>query len=554
MLITSSKNIEVKTLTEKRHIMPRRIIEACGVENTDQLYKNRELQLISSSAVNLNDDFLVIKKGGYILLDFGVELCGGIEMAVQTIGTDIAAPKCRVVFGESVTEARSTIGEKNSGNNHTIRDMIIDVVSLGTFRYGDTGFRFVKLEAVNADLYIKTVKAVCDVENFEYIGDFECNDPVINEIWKTGAYTVELCTHDYIWDGVKRDRLVWIGDMHPEVSTISAVFGNLPAIKNSLDLAKNTAPDDQWMNSTASYSMWWIIINYDYFMHWGDFDYLAEQKAYLMHLCENIIKWADSGFEGPSNEMKGFVDWSSKYTESEMEGRWAVGCMSLECAIKIFGYLQNDEYAEKCSKCLNNLLKQKPLYETNKSISALTVLSGRDAHYAKKVLAGSLPEGMSCFMGYYVLKAKAKLGEWEESLELIKNYWGEMLKVGATTFWEEFDVAWLENSGTIDALTPKDKKDIHGDFGKHCYEQLRLSLCHGWASGPTPYLMEQIGGIEILEPGCKSIKISPKLASLEWIRVVYPTPYGKVKIFATKTKNGVETTVDAPEVINIIKN
>ena len=541
-------------MTEKRHIMPRRIIEACGVENTDQLYKNRELQLISSSAVNLNDDFLVIKKGGYILLDFGVELCGGIEMAVQTIGTDIAAPKCRVVFGESVTEARSTIGEKNSGNNHTIRDMIIDVVSLGTFRYGDTGFRFVKLEAVNADLYIKTVKAVCDVENFEYIGDFECNDPVINEIWKTGAYTVELCTHDYIWDGVKRDRLVWIGDMHPEVSTISAVFGNLPAIKNSLDLAKNTAPDDQWMNSTASYSMWWIIINYDYFMHWGDFDYLAEQKAYLMHLCENIIKWADSGFEGPSNEMKGFVDWSSKYTESEMEGRWAVGCMSLECAIKIFGYLQNDEYAEKCSKCLNNLLKQKPLYETNKSISALTVLSGRDAHYAKKVLAGSLPEGMSCFMGYYVLKAKAKLGEWEESLELIKNYWGEMLKVGATTFWEEFDVAWLENSGTIDALTPKDKKDIHGDFGKHCYEQLRLSLCHGWASGPTPYLMEQIGGIEILEPGCKSIKISPKLASLEWIRVVYPTPYGKVKIFATKTKNGVETTVDAPEVINIIKN
>ena len=541
-------------MTEKRYIMPRRIIEACGVENTDQLYKNRELQLISSSAVNLNDDFLVIKKDGYILIDFGVELCGGIEMAVQTIGTDIAAPKCRVVFGESVTEARSTIGEKNSGNNHTIRDMVIDVVSLGTFRYGDTGFRFVKLEAVNADLYIKTVKAVCDIENFEYIGDFECNDPVINEIWKTGAYTVELCTHDYIWDGVKRDRLVWIGDMHPEVSTISAVFGDLPAIKNSLNLAKNTTPKNQWMNQTASYSMWWIIINYDYFMHWGDYKYLAEQESYLMQLCENIIEWADSGFEGSSNEMKGFVDWSSKFTESEMEGRWAVGCMSLECAIKIFGYLQNDEYTKKCSKCLEKLLKQKPQHETNKSVSALTVLSGRDAHYAKKVLAGSLPKDMSCFMGYYVLKAKAKLGEWEESLELIKNYWGEMLKVGATTFWEEFDVAWLENSGAIDALTPKDKKDIHGDFGKFCYEQLRLSLCHGWASGPTPYLMEQIGGIEILEPGCKSLRISPKLAGLEWIRIVYPTPYGKVKIFATKTKNGVETTVDAPEVINIIKN
>lgn len=529
-------------------------MKACGVENTQRLFEERAMQLTCSSAEDLVSNFFVIKKNGYILLDFGVELCGGIEMSVWSTEKDIALPKCRIVFGESVTEALSVIGEKNSGNNHTIRDMVVDVVPLSTFRNGDTGFRFVKLEAVNADLYIKTVKAVNDIENWEYMGDFECSDPVINKIWKTGAYTVELCTHDYIWDGVKRDRLVWIGDMHPEVSTISAVFGNLPAIKNSLNFVKRTTPSSEWMNRTATYSMWWIIIHYDYFMHWGDLDYLAEQEAYLMPLCENIIKWADSGFVGPSTEMKGFVDWSSKYTESEMEGRWAIGCMSLECARSIFAYLKNDEYAQKCGVCLNRIRKQKPLCKTSKSISALTVLSGRDAKYAKEALAGSSPEDMSCFMGYYVLKAKAKLGEWDESLDLIKNYWGAMLKAGATTFWEEFDVNWLKNSGTIDSLTPEGKKNIHGDFGKHCYEQLRLSLCHGWSSGPTPYLMEQIGGIEILEPGCKSIRISPKISGLDWLRVVYPTPYGKVRIFAQKTENGVETTVDAPEAINVTTN
>ena len=31
---------------------------------------------------------------------------------------------------------------------------------------------------------------------------------------------------DYLWDGIKRDRLVWIGDMHPETRTILAVFGD----------------------------------------------------------------------------------------------------------------------------------------------------------------------------------------------------------------------------------------------------------------------------------------------------------------------------------------
>ena len=25
---------------------------------------------------------------------------------------------------------------------------------------------------------------------------------------------------NYIWDGIKRDRLVWIGDIHPEASTV----------------------------------------------------------------------------------------------------------------------------------------------------------------------------------------------------------------------------------------------------------------------------------------------------------------------------------------------
>lgn len=30
---------------------------------------------------------------------------------------------------------------------------------------------------------------------------------------------------EYLWDGIKRDRLVWLGDMHPEVRTIGTIFG-----------------------------------------------------------------------------------------------------------------------------------------------------------------------------------------------------------------------------------------------------------------------------------------------------------------------------------------
>ena len=54
------------------------------------------------------------------------------------------------------------------------------------------------------------------LRDLQYLGSFECSDERLNTIWQTGAYTVHLNMQDYLWDGIKRDRLVWIGDMHPE--------------------------------------------------------------------------------------------------------------------------------------------------------------------------------------------------------------------------------------------------------------------------------------------------------------------------------------------------
>ena len=65
-----------------------------------------------------------------------------------------------------------------------------------------------------------------------------------------------------------------------------------------------------------------------------------------------------------------------------------------------------------------------------------------------------------------------------------------MLSIGATTFFEDFDVEWLENSSRIDRLPKKNQKDIHGDFGKHCYVGFRHSFCHGWSSGVIRFIFD----------------------------------------------------------------
>ena len=38
-----------------------------------------------------------------------------------------------------------------------------------------------------------------------------------------------------------------------------------------------------------------------------------------------------------------------------------------------------------------------------------------------------------------------------------------------TTFWEDFDVAWLENAARIDKLPGNGLVDVHAAYGDYCY-------------------------------------------------------------------------------------
>ena len=151
--------------------------------------------------------------------------------------------------------------------------------------------------------------------------------------------------------------------------------------------------------------------------------------------------------------------------------------------------------------------------------------------------------GLSTFLGYFTLNAVRAAGHHEFALGLIRDYWGKMLELGATTFWEDFDISWCDNASTITEPVPDGMRDIHGDFGAYCYKGLRHSLCHGWASGPAPYLAASVLGITPLEAGCKVIKFAPDLAGLDWARGKYPTPYGDIEVEVTKSGSSIKAPV-----------
>ena len=313
-----------------KYILPVRVVNSKNAENAGALLKDLPAQAIRGGEPELT----VLHKGGYILFDFGTELAGGITVTVrypEDDGTEERKsfnPSIRAVFGESVAEAMSMRGEKNFVNDHSMRDITREYGFMSTFRIGQTGFRFVKLEACDAGVEILSVKGAFEYRDIPYIGEFSCNDKRLDDIWNVGAYTVHLNMQDYLWDGIKRDRMVWIGDMHPEMLTIFSVFGGNECVTKSMDLVRSITPYTEWMNGHLSYSMWWVSLQRDWYYQTGDKAYLEENKDYLFNLLERTVLLIDeSGTLKYDGRM--FLDWSSENTPYAETGVTATVALAL---------------------------------------------------------------------------------------------------------------------------------------------------------------------------------------------------------------------------------
>jgi len=205
---------------------------------------------------------------------------------------------------------------------------------------------------------------------------------------------------------------------------------------------------------------------------------------------------------------------------------------------------------------ISQLKKNGPDVNGSKQAASLLVLAGMlPADKAnKEIISQNGVHNFSTFYGYYMLQAKVKAGDYQGCLDAIREYWGAMLKQGATTFWEDFNIDWLTNASRIDEQVKPGQKDIHGDYGAYCYVGYRHSLCHGWASGPTPWLTQHVLGISVVEPGCKVVKIEPHLGDLQFAEGSFPTPYGLISVKHEKQKNGtIKTSINAPHQIKIIR-
>lgn len=464
----------------KQLLKPVAVTAQHGVQNAQALLKKQPLQ------IGLDErEVATLHRGSHLILDYGKELCGGVRILTFTAQNVTV----RIRFGESVGECCAEVGgAQNATNDHAHRDFTTTLMSYSDLSFANTGYRFVRLDVIEGEvLSIKSILGTNVMLAARTIWRYDGADREIARIYRTAKRTVDLCAGgDYVWDGIKRDRLVWVGDMHPEMLALTALYGPLKQLERSLDFVRDQTPLPNWMNHYPMYSMWWIIIQADYLERTGSDDYARRQLPYLHGLLALLNQCVDE--TGTMHYPCYFVDWPTSGQPDELAGCRAINILA---AKKTIGFLSRfGEDTSVAEELLRKLLLQKIVVQKAKQVLGLKYLAtGLEQGDQEKLLAGGA-DGMSTFMSYYILKAVASFDR-DAAVRMMKEYYGAMLSLGATSFWEDFDMDWLaQPTNTLLRLPRADERDIHGDFGKFCYKGFRHSLCHGWSAGVLAFIKE----------------------------------------------------------------
>ncbi len=131
---------------------------------------------------------------------------------------------------------------------------------------------------------------------------------------------------------------------------------------------------------------------------------------------------------------------------------------------------------------------------------------------------GFVTAGSPFFM-FFLLEALVREKRFDQLIDTIRDYWGQQIHAGATTFWEMY----------------------HPQA-----ERLTRSHCHGWSAAPVVFLSQHVLGIQPAKPGYAEILIAPHTGNLAFAQGRVPTPRGPIELYWTNDKSGFEITLTAP--------
>jgi len=506
---------------------------------------------------------LTVPQGGSpaaVVLDFGKEV-GGTPFIVVSSST-AASATVRISTSEALSFLTTTSGAFTNDNGSQINLAIGPAQRYTGGLRG--GFRFAAIELRTAGTVRLSVAGV----NFKafragpdrYQGWFLSSDDQLNRMWYSGAYTAQMdmvpagvasCfTQPVVFDGAKRDRAIWSGDLMvtDPVALLSIGSNSVPSIKGAIDSIMNLQAASGRLTSAVgfrgcgafdfatTYSAYSAIIAVQYYRYTGDTAYVRSllprlEAAAAFHAtrvdASGLVATNDPDYWQMSQSGE-VTEYSLAYYELLQNLIWVEGKVGTAAKVT--------EYTNKAT-ALRNAINARlfnasaGLYvHTNTRTSVFPLDANMNAIRLGVATADRVPGILGFFRnawqphGSQISQPSPSMADpsghtieplnntWEVmarfasedtsgAIELLRRLWGVQVDPNSGfytgTFWEFVNSQGLPSRGFD-------------------------SLAHAWGAGPTQVLVESVLGVTPVDARYAVWQVKPHPGSVAWAQGQVP--------------------------------
>lgn len=413
-----------------------------------------------------------------------------------------------------------------------------------------------------------------DLMEHDKIGYFNCSEPVFNQMWEIGKYTLHINKHEEYESCPRNEMKYFSGDGIIDALVDAYAFGDGKLTVSSLSYTEMTSnlglrPDPFIKNiGLWEYPAWRIIHAYNHYFYFNDtylvkqhFDELTSCLVWMigkMNANHLIYQYpVMGGAFARDNSSTDYTQSPDRLGEKALTNALlyrSLVCMS-EMA-EIVGDPRAEKWralSEKVKKAINDRLWSDKLgayldiYDPTyvpQDGNALCVLFGiADKGRADTILktlqkttwtpygstvsskldphpfAGN--DTVSPLMNTYESEARFLSGDGDGAVELLRRCFGGMIAKGATSFWEYCPAN--------DSPKPK-----------------HFTSCHAWSTGCTYLLGAYVLGIRPDSAGYERVHFEP-YGGFEYFEGVVPTDRGLIAVRCETLDGKQKFTIAVPK-------
>ncbi|MFK8058153.1 MAG: alpha-L-rhamnosidase C-terminal domain-containing protein [Saprospiraceae bacterium] len=389
----------------------------------------------------------------------------------------------------------------------------------------------------------------------------------VNDIWRVGWRTAQLCAHETYMDCPYYEQLQYVGDTRIQALISLYVSGDDRLMRRAIKdfdqsrmyfgLTQSRYPSSQ-LQVIPPYSLFWNTMVYDYAMHRNDPGFVREMLPGVL----GVLDWYDARINRygllERTDWWNFVDWTEEWPwdnerreggvpPQDIEGNSLLLTLQYAYALRLSEEIfrwQSDSKSQAFAKTLHT--RRMKLLETIKK------LQHKDTGLFPDLRGANGYSQHTQVMAVLASVDAPKFLSKKERRKLIEQTLERDDLIQATFYYKFYLFEAMQAVGLGDRyfeeLQPwRDMLDLDLKTFAEKPEETR-SDCHAWSASPNYHLLSLVAGVRPASPAFKEVIIRPSLGELQMFSATIAHRSGPIKVmYKRKGKSGLIAEISLPE-------